>query len=171
MAVRQDAKTGCEYASLLRVWQHERCTAYALHASPQYHTNHTSNELAMTVTPEDLSLADLNQRCAERIKGLQEILRERRLAGALLFQSRDILYYTGSAQPAYFVVLPDYHRLFVRRGYEFARRECALEAQRVIREGSIAAVCQQMFPGAGAGEKVGSELDLMTLSQARGINR
>jgi len=116
-------------------------------------------------------LGNTIERHARRIKQLQEVLRERRLAGALLFYSRDILYYTGTAQPAYLVVLPDDVRLFVRRGYEFARAECALEAERVIAESSIARVCQQMFPGAGTGEQVGSELDLLTVVQASGFRR
>jgi len=50
-----------------------------------------------------------------RVNQLQEVLRGRGLAGAILFQSRDIFYYTGTAQPSYFVVLPNNHMLFVRK--------------------------------------------------------
>lgn len=116
-------------------------------------------------------LGNSTKRYGERIEQLQQVLRERRLAGALLFYSRDILYYTGTAQPAYFVVLPDDHRLFVRRGYAFACSECALDSERVVAESSIAKICAQMFPGAGAGEKVGSELDLLSVAQAGGVQR
>ncbi len=120
---------------------------------------------------ERKKLGNSTTRHEERIRQLQEVLRERRLAGTLLFYSRDILYFTGTAQPAYFVVMPNDYRLFVRRGYEFARTECGLEAERVIPESSAASVCQQMFPGAGVGEKVGTELDLLTVAQASGVKR
>jgi len=39
-----------------------------------------------------------------RIAHLQEIIRDRRLAGAILYYSRDVFYYTGTAQPAYLVI-------------------------------------------------------------------
>ncbi|RJP52910.1 MAG: aminopeptidase P family protein [Anaerolineaceae bacterium] len=102
-----------------------------------------------------------------RIGQLQQVLQYRGLAGAILFYSRDIFYYTGTAQPAYLVVLPHEHRLFVRRGFEFARRECGLEAERMEAESSIHRICQEMFPGPGAGEKVGTELDLFPVAQSR----
>jgi len=106
-----------------------------------------------------------------RVNHLQEVLRGRGLAGAILFQSRDIFYYTGTAQPSYFVVLPNNHMLFVRKGYEFARRECGLEAERIVSETNIEAICQQMFPGGGAREKLGTELDVLTVLQSRRLSR
>jgi hypothetical protein len=52
-----------------------------------------------------------------RIKILQNKMGELELCGVLLFYSRDILYYTGTAQPSYLVVLPDDYFLFVRSGF------------------------------------------------------
>jgi len=107
----------------------------------------------------------------KRINHLQEVLQDRGLAGTILFYSRDIFYYTGTAQPSYFVVLPKDHMLFVRKGYEFARRECGLEAERIVPESCIKTMCQQMFPGVGTREKVGTELDVLTVAQSRLLSR
>jgi len=102
-----------------------------------------------------------------RIQQLQETIRERHLAGAVLFHSRDVLYYSGTAQPAYLVVLPDDYLLFVSRGYDFAQRDCGLPAERMVAEGKVNQICRRMFPGPGAGARVGTEFDLLTLAHAR----
>jgi Xaa-Pro aminopeptidase len=115
--------------------------------------------------------ANVDMRSAEffstRIQQLQEAIRERRLAGAVLFHSRDVLYYTGTAQPAYLVVLAEDYLLFVSRGYDFAQRDCVLPAERMIAEGKIDQICRRMFPGPGAGARVGTEFDLLTVPHAR----
>jgi Xaa-Pro dipeptidase len=103
----------------------------------------------------------------ERIAHLQEILRERGLCGAMLFYSRDILYYTGTAQPAYLVILPGDYMLFVRRGFAFAQRECGLASERIAAESRLENIAGRMFPGSGAGRPVGTELDLLTVPHAR----
>lgn len=106
-----------------------------------------------------------------RINLLQEAIRDRGLTGAILFYSRDIYYYTGTSQPAYLVVLPDTYRLFVRRGYDIALRESGLEAGRIQDEGNPLAIMARMFPGSGTGEKVGTELDMLTVSHAQSLSR
>jgi Xaa-Pro dipeptidase len=106
-----------------------------------------------------------------RINHLQEVIRERGLTGAVLFYSRDIYYYTGTSQPAYLVVLPDDYRLFVRRGYDIARGESGLEAGRIQNEGNSPAIMARMFPGSGTGEKVGTELDMLTVPHAQSLSR
>ena len=106
-----------------------------------------------------------------RIRSLQEKISEQGLAGAILFYSRDVYYYSGTAQPAYLVVLPDDYRLFVRRGYEIARMESGYEKERIVKGASLEAIAQQMFPGQGQGAKVGTELDVLTVPQARNMNQ
>jgi Xaa-Pro dipeptidase len=106
-----------------------------------------------------------------RINHLQEAIRERGLTGAILFYSRDIFYYTGTSQPAYLVVLPDDYRLLVRRGYDIVRRESGLESGRIQDERNPQAIMTRMFPGPGTGEKVGTELDLLTVPHARSLSR
>ena len=90
-----------------------------------------------------------------RINRLQEAIRDRDLAGAILFYSRDIYYYTGTSQPAYLVVLPDDYRLLVRRGYDIARRESGLAADRIQDERNPQAMLERLFPGPGTGEQGG----------------
>jgi len=59
----------------------------------------------------------------DRIKVLQDKIQSEELCGALLFYSRDIFYYTGTAQPSYLVLLPQDYFLFVRSGFEFALKD------------------------------------------------
>jgi Xaa-Pro dipeptidase len=106
-----------------------------------------------------------------RIRLLQEKIRQRSLAGAILFYSRDVYYYSGTAQPAYLVVLPDDYKLFVRRGYETAQTESGFEKERIVSGASLEAMAKQMFPGEGRGTKVGTEMDVLTVLQARSMNR
>jgi Xaa-Pro aminopeptidase len=106
-----------------------------------------------------------------RLRHLQQVIHERRLSGAILVYSRDIFYYAGTAQPAYLVVLPKDFILFVGRGFELARQECGLDAAHVVREGSASAICKRMFPGDGWGEKVGTELDMVSAARARRLSQ
>jgi Xaa-Pro aminopeptidase len=109
---------------------------------------------------------------AERILCLQDTLKDDGLAGAVLFHSRDVFYYTSTAQPSYLVVRPDDYMLFVRRGYDIAIVESWLEAERISSESSLDKIVQTMFPGpALPGERIGTELDLLTIFQARALNR
>jgi Xaa-Pro aminopeptidase len=108
----------------------------------------------------------------ERISHLQGIIQNHGLAGAVLFHSRDIVYYTNTAQPSFLVIRPDDYMLFVRRGLDFALNESWLDAGRIAGERSLEKVIETMFPWPGlAGEKIGTELDLLTIPQARVMNR
>lgn len=100
----------------------------------------------------------------ERIERLQDTIQCRGLHAAVLFYSRDVLYYTGTAQPAFLVVLPDDYRLFVRRGVEFARRECGLEAERIVGEARLDEIARRMGLSA-ARSPIGTELDLLPVNQ------
>jgi len=66
-----------------------------------------------------------------RIKILQENIKKRALSGALLFYSRDVFYYIGSAQPSYLVIFPENYFLFVRSGLEFALTDLG-QLQKII---------------------------------------
>ncbi len=107
----------------------------------------------------------------ERIVRLQEILHERQLAGAVLSYSRDIFYYTGTAQPGFLVVLPDDAWFFVRRGFEFAQSEANLPVDRLIQEPSFRKIAERVFPGLGTGEKIGTELDIVSVVQGQKMHR
>ncbi|MFZ2447571.1 MAG: Xaa-Pro peptidase family protein [Syntrophobacteraceae bacterium] len=108
---------------------------------------------------------------AQRIRRLQDVIAQRKLAGAILFYSRDVFYYTGTAQPAYLAIRPDEARLFVRRGYETALRESWFEESAIADERSLDVVVRTMFTGpASPGGKIGTELDVLTIPQARALN-
>ncbi len=70
----------------------------------------------------------------ERIRCLQDILRDNGLAGAILFNSRDIFYYTNNGAAFLLVVRPEEFKLFVRRGYDIALRESWLHSGRISDE-------------------------------------
>lgn len=99
-----------------------------------------------------------------RVEVLQRHLSEKGWDAALLFYSRDIFYYTGTAQPAYLLVTPTRYRLFICSGFEFAKDETGLERTCMIEERrleSIAGIMRQLTEG----RVVGTELDLMTVHQ------
>ena len=105
-------------------------------------------------------------RYEKRIEMLQRSLLEKGWDAALLFYSRDIFYYTGTAQPAYLLVTPTRYRLFICSGFEFAKDEIGLERACMIKERrleSVAMVMQQLTEG----RVVGTELDLMPVLQYR----
>ncbi len=99
-----------------------------------------------------------------RIEVLQQTLRERGLDGALLFQSRDVFYYTGTAQPSWLVVTPDDYVLGLRSGIDFARRDTGLDAPYLVEQRDPVTLLKQRFaPGA----RLGSELDMMNVATYR----
>ncbi len=102
----------------------------------------------------------------ERIERFQNAVRSRGFQAAVLFYSRDILYYTGTAQPALFVVLPDDYCLFVRRGIAFAERECGLGAERIVAGQNLEEIASRLGLSATRGP-IGTELDLLSVNQWR----
>jgi Xaa-Pro aminopeptidase len=107
----------------------------------------------------------------ERISGLQAALREDGLAAALVTHSRDLLYYTGTAQPGCLVVLPEDYRLFVRSGLSFAARESWLPPGRLVFERRLDAVLQGPFWGRTPRGGVGVAMDVVSARQAREMVR
>ena len=101
-----------------------------------------------------------------RIHRLQTGLAQQGLTGAVLFYSRDVLYYTGTAQPSYLAVSADDYRLFVRSGYERAREDVFISLENVREERKLQNVYRDFFDGPGTGEKkIGTELDILTVQQ------
>ncbi len=108
----------------------------------------------------------------DRIHDLQDVLKENGLTGAVLFYSRDVFYFTNTAQPSYLIIRPDEVMLFVRRGYDIVLSETWLDAGQISTERNLEKIISIMFPGGGLpGEKIGTELDLLTIPQARALNR
>jgi len=96
-----------------------------------------------------------------RISHLQDILLKKNISAAILFYSRDIFYYAGTAQPALFLVLPDYNHLVVRHGLDFARED--LEGKNIhLSEGKGWESIFQLLEERGVKEgTIATELDLL----------
>lgn len=103
----------------------------------------------------------------KRIEILQDKIRENALSAALLFYSRDVLYYTGTAQPSYLVVLPHEYFLFVRSGFEFAVGDAFIPQERIREERRLENVYKEVFSRLPTHKKIGTELDILTAVQFR----
>ncbi len=97
----------------------------------------------------------------ERIKGLRDHLRAVGMAGALLFYSRDVFYYTGTAQPAWLATTPEDFRLYVRSGLDFARADTGWGDDRLASARNPEAIAATMFANLATGARIGAEMDVM----------
>jgi Xaa-Pro aminopeptidase len=107
----------------------------------------------------------------ERITILQKNLKEMGLSGALLLYSRDIYYYTGTAQPACLLVLPDDYALFVRSGYDFALVDIFIDPARVREERRMENIAKASGLSGAVEKRLGTELDILTVEQFEGIRK
>ena len=101
----------------------------------------------------------------QRIEVLQENISKLGLTSAVLTYSRDVFYYTGTAQPSFFVVFPEKYYLFVRSGLEFALKETSLPKDRVIEERNIHRIFSKLYRHPPLKGKSGAELDGLTVTQ------
>lgn len=101
---------------------------------------------------------------SERIGLLQEKLKEQQLGGALLLYSRDVFYYTGTAQPSYLVVLPDDYMLFIRSGFDFALNEVFIEKERLRQDRRLENIYREISSRL-KGKKIGTELDILPTAE------
>ncbi|MFZ5584508.1 MAG: M24 family metallopeptidase [Thermodesulfobacteriota bacterium] len=98
---------------------------------------------------------------AARIAGLRARLDQAGLDAALLWQSRDLLYYAGSAEPGMLLVWPGGWRLFVRGSLERVRRDSWLDPAGLAPQrdqGRILAEAASLLPHNAV---VGTELDVL----------
>ncbi len=100
-----------------------------------------------------------------RIKVLQGKMREAGLYGVLLFYSRDIFYYTGTAQPSYLAVSTVDYRLFVRSGFDFALNDVFIDPEKMKEERRLENIRREFFPDIREGTKVATETDVLTVEQ------
>ena len=99
-----------------------------------------------------------------RIKSLQKRIRAEGLCAVLLFYSRDVFYYTGTAQPSYLVVLPEDYFLYVKSGLEFALNDVFIEKDRMKGERRLKNIFREISPRL-RGRKIGIELDVLPALQ------
>jgi len=101
----------------------------------------------------------------DRIKFLQDKVQEQELCGALLFYSRDIFYYTGTAQPSYLVVLPEDYFLFVRSGFDFALDDVFIGKDKMKEERRLENIYKEIFSKLQSKNKIATELDILPTKQ------
>jgi Xaa-Pro aminopeptidase len=82
------------------------------------------------------------------------------------------LYYTGTAQPSYLVVMPDDYVLFVRSGIEFVLDDVFVGKEKVREERRLAKIFKEIFAGRELGSKrIGTELDVLTAEQFKDMEK
>jgi len=101
-----------------------------------------------------------------RIRALQQRLSADGIDAALLVYSRDVLYYTGTAQPSCLLVTSDDYTLYVRSGIEFAAQDVFIGREKLLEERRL----EKILAGAlsrlsGKPGKIGLELDILTAEQ------
>ena len=100
----------------------------------------------------------------ERIEILQETITQEGWGGVLLFYSRDVFYYTGTAQPSYLMVFPDDHMLYVKSGFEFASQDVFIDREKVNEERRLENIYKDI--GHRFQEKrIATELDLLPVNE------
>jgi Xaa-Pro aminopeptidase len=97
----------------------------------------------------------------KRIEALQEMVKTGGLSGALLFYSRDVFYYTGTAQPSYLFVSPHHTFLFVRMGSDLVFREAKIKKENIREERQLENIFKEISPLIGKGGRMGTELDVL----------
>jgi Xaa-Pro aminopeptidase len=99
-------------------------------------------------------------KCINRITKLQHDLKDKGIAGAMLFFSRDVFYYTGTARPSCLAVFPDDYALFVRSGYEFALTDVFIDEKKLISQRRLENIFDDVKSRLD-GKTIGTELDMM----------
>jgi len=97
----------------------------------------------------------------DRLEALQRAIAQKAIACTILFYSRDVFYYTGTAQPAYLVVTPDDYRLYVRSGLEFALQEVFIAKDKIREERRLENIYREISPRLSKGCRVAIEMDIL----------
>jgi Xaa-Pro aminopeptidase len=107
-----------------------------------------------------------------RIKVLQAEIRKGELDAALLVYSRDILYYTGTAQPSCLLVTPDDYTLYFRSGFDFAVQDVFIGREKLLEERRLEKILAGALSRlAGKPGKIGTELDILTAEQFEALRK
>lgn len=101
-----------------------------------------------------------------RLKELMARIHGLELSGILLMYSRDILYYTGTAQPSYLAISSDDYFLFVRSGFDLAINDVFISKEKVKEERSLEKIYKEFFSNLKETDnRIGTELDIITVEQ------
>lgn len=97
-----------------------------------------------------------------RLKYFQKRLLELEIDTAVLVLSRDIFYYTGTAQPCILVVTPNDYFMIVRRALDFVLRETWIDTGKLLERGSFKEILLKLKELGIYKGKLGLELDAIT---------
>ncbi|MCG8401113.1 MAG: aminopeptidase P family N-terminal domain-containing protein [Firmicutes bacterium] len=97
----------------------------------------------------------------KRLNILQERLWQLEIDAAVLVLSRDIYYYTGTAQPCILVVTPKEYFLIVRRALDFVLEETWLDSSKILDNGSFKEVLLKLKEFGINSGKLGLETDVI----------
>ena len=100
----------------------------------------------------------------QRIKRFQAILEERGIDASLVMYSKDVFYFTGTAQLSSLVITPDDYRFFVLRSAERAKEESGLDVIPVRSFGDVLKEMEKMDIGT-----LGIEEDILPVKVYRRI--
>lgn len=106
----------------------------------------------------------------DRINSLQAMLEKKELSCALLFYSRDVFYYTGTAQPSYLFVSPEDYFLYVRSGIEFALQEAFIDKNKIKEERRLENIYHDLSLKL-SGHKIAIEMDVLPATQLLKIQK
>ncbi len=101
---------------------------------------------------------------SNRIKNFQKILANNDVGGALLTYSRDILYFTGTAQPSYLAVTPEKYFLYVKSGMAFVEQEVFIDQSKIAKERKLNTIFKTFFSTI-TNKKIGIQLDILTAKE------
>jgi len=98
-----------------------------------------------------------------RIKKLQGKIAGAGMEAAIVLYSRDVFYYTGTAQPSVLLITPKEFHLFIRRGYDFAITDgrIRLNKDNLSNESRLEMVSNKLKEWKVTKGVVGLELDIM----------
>ncbi|RLB89626.1 MAG: hypothetical protein DRH26_11190 [Deltaproteobacteria bacterium] len=97
----------------------------------------------------------------DRVKYLQQLLEKTKIDAAFITLSRDLFYYTGTAQPCIFIVTSDDHRLLVRRAHDFVYNETFIDKTKIRPKGSSRDAIDTLLEMGVPKGKIGMELDVI----------
>ena len=98
-----------------------------------------------------------------RIRKLQNTLKEHNVFAALVTYSRDIFYFTGTAQPSYLIIMQDCYKLFIKSGYDFAIEEVFIDLDKVAIERNLSKIYDELFKSASG--KIAIAYDMTTVNE------
>ena len=105
-----------------------------------------------------------------RIAELQQTLIREGIDAAWLTYSRDIFYYTGTAQPSVLVITPEDYSLFVRYGIDYALQESFLDKARIIEERRTD-ILKTFLDERLSCKRIGTQLDVLPVTHYMGLQK